>query len=59
MVEMVIGTIIMLTVAALAIFLIVMAINIALFLKLRSSIPQKPFSDPEYATTHAYTRDGG
>jgi hypothetical protein len=58
MMEMMIGTIIMLIVAAIAIFLILMAINIALFLKLRSSIPQRPFSNSEHVTERAYTRDG-
>ena len=57
MMEMVIGTI-MLIVAAIAIFLILIAINIVLFLKLRSSIPQKPFSNSENVTMHAHTRDG-
>jgi hypothetical protein len=46
MIEMVVATIIMLIVAAVAIFLILIAINIVLFLKLRSSIPQKPFQTP-------------
>lgn len=59
MVEMVIGTIVVLAVAAVAIFLIVMAINIVLLLELRSRIPQEPFSNSEHATKHAYTRDGG
>jgi high-affinity Fe2+/Pb2+ permease len=57
MTEMVIGTIMMVIVAAIAAFLILIAINIALFLILRSSIPQKPFSDSEHVTEHAYTRD--
>jgi hypothetical protein len=46
MIEMVVATIIMLIVAAVAIFLILIDINIVLFLKLRSSIPQKPFQTP-------------
>ena len=58
MMEIVIGTIIMLIIAAIAIFLILIAINIVLFLKLRSSIPQKPFSNSGHVTKHAYTRDG-
>ena len=48
MMEMVIGTIILLIAAAIAIFLILIAINIVLFLKLRSAIPQKPFSNSEH-----------
>jgi hypothetical protein len=59
MVELLIHTTMMLIVAAIAIYLILMALDIALFLKLRSSIPQEPFSDPEYGTRHALTRDGG
>jgi len=47
----------MVIVATIAIFLILIAINIALFLKLRSSIPQKPFSNSEHVTKHAYTPD--
>jgi hypothetical protein len=58
MMDMVIATIVVLIVAAIAIFLILIAINIVLFLKLRSSIPQKPFSNSEHETKHAYTRDG-
>jgi hypothetical protein len=58
MIQMVIGTIIMLIVAAIAIFLILIAINIVVFLKLRSGIPQKPFSNSEHVTKHSYTRDG-
>ena len=46
MMEMVIGTIMMVIVATIAIFLLLIAINIALFIKLRSSIPQKPFQTP-------------
>ena len=46
MLEMVIGTIMMVVVATIAISLVLIAINIALFLKLRSSIPQKPFQTP-------------
>ena len=57
MMEIVIGTIMMVIVATIAIFLILIAINIALFLKLRSSIPQKPFSNSEHVTKHAYTPD--
>ena len=57
MMEMVIGTIMMVIVATIAIFLLLIAINIALFIKLRSSIPQKPFSDSEHVTEHAYSRD--
>ena len=57
MTEMVIGTIMMVIVATIAIFLLLIAINIALFIKLRSSIPQKPFSDSEHVTEHAYSRD--
>jgi len=53
MMEMVIGTMIVLIVAAIAIFLVLIAINIALFLKLRSSIPQKPFSNSEHVREHA------
>jgi hypothetical protein len=59
MMEMVIDTMIMLIAAAIAIFLILIAINFALFLKLRSAIPQKPFSNSEHVKRHAYTRDGG
>jgi hypothetical protein len=55
---MVIGTIIMLIVAAIAIFLILIAINIVVFLKLRSGIPQKPFSNSEHVTKLLYTGDG-
>ena len=43
MMQIVVGTIMMVIVAVIAIFLILIAINIALFLKLRSGIPQKPF----------------
>jgi len=57
MMEMVVGTIIMLIGAVIAIFLILIALNIALFFKLRSSIPQKLFSNSELVTKHAYTRD--
>jgi len=57
MMEMVIGTIMMVIVATIAIFLLLIALNIALFIKLRSSIPQKPFSDSEHVTEHAYSRD--
>ena len=57
MMEMVIGTIMMVIVATIAIFLLLIAINIALFIKLRSSIAQKPFSDSEHVTEHAYSRD--
>jgi hypothetical protein len=57
MIEMTIATITMLIVAVIAIFLILMAINIVLFLVLRSRIPQKPFSSSEHATKHAYARD--
>jgi hypothetical protein len=46
MMETVIGTIMMLIGAATAIFLILIAINIVLFLELRSHIPQKPFQPP-------------
>jgi hypothetical protein len=46
MMDMVIGAILVLIVAALAIFLGLIAINVALFLKLRSSIPQEPFQTP-------------
>jgi large-conductance mechanosensitive channel len=55
---MVISTVIMLIVVAIAIFLIIVAINIALFLKLRSKIPQKPFSDSGQITKRADSRDG-
>jgi hypothetical protein len=58
MIEMVIGTTKLLIVAGLAIFLILIAINVVLLLKLRSRIPQKPFSNSEHVTKHAYTRDG-
>jgi hypothetical protein len=58
MMEMVIGTIIMLVVAAIAIFLILIAINIVLFLLLRSNIPQKPFSNSEHVIKPPHSRDG-
>jgi hypothetical protein len=51
--EMVIGTIIMLIAAAIAIFLILIAINIVLFLKLRSIIPQSPYARPPAARNRA------
>jgi hypothetical protein len=44
--DKVIGTIITLIAAAIAIFLILIAIDIALFLKLRSIIPQSPRATP-------------
>jgi hypothetical protein len=53
MMEMVIGTIIMLIAAAIAIFLILIAINVVLFLKLRSIIPQ---SSPQGHRPHATAR---
>jgi len=56
MMEMVIGTMIVLIVAVIAIFLILIAINIALLLKLRSSIPQKHFSNSEHREDHAGDR---
>jgi len=46
MMEMVIGTVIALIMAVIAIFLILVAINIVLFLQLRSHIPQTPFQIP-------------
>jgi hypothetical protein len=49
MIEMVIGTIIMLIGAAIAMFLILIAINIVLFLKLRSGTPQSPHAKPPAA----------
>jgi len=58
MMEMVIGTIRLLIVAGIAIFLILIAINIVLFLTLRSRIRQKSFSNSGHVTKHAYTRDG-
>lgn len=58
MTEMVMGTIMMLIAAPVAIFLILIAINIALFLKLRSIIPQEAFLDSEDVTKHQYVRDG-
>jgi hypothetical protein len=58
MVEMVIGIIAMLIAAVAIVFLILIAINIALFVKLRSIIPQKAFLDSEQVTKHAYTQDG-
>jgi hypothetical protein len=48
MMEMVVGAIVMLIAAVIAMFLILVAINIALFLKLRSAIPQEPFSNSEH-----------
>jgi hypothetical protein len=48
MMEIVVGAMVMLGVAVIAVFLILVAINIALFLKLRSAIPQEPFSNSEH-----------
>jgi hypothetical protein len=47
MVEMAIDAIVILFGAGVAIFLILIAINIALFVKLRSSIPQEPSPNSE------------
>jgi hypothetical protein len=49
MMEMVISTIIMLIGAAVAMFLILIAINIVLFVKLRSGTPQSPPAKPPAA----------
>jgi len=51
MMEVVIGTILMLIAAAIAIFLFLTAINIVLFVKLRSAIPQEPVWHAEHVTT--------
>ena len=48
MIEIVVGAMVMLIAAVIAVFLILMAINVALFLKLRSAIPQEPFSNSEH-----------
>lgn len=46
MMEVVIGAMMIVVVAVVAIFLGLIAVNIALFLKLRSSIPQQPSEAP-------------
>jgi uncharacterized membrane protein len=46
MMELVMGTIMMLIVAVVAIFVLLIAINFVLVLKLRSSIPQRSLSNP-------------
>ncbi|WP_207105377.1 hypothetical protein [Mycolicibacterium sp. P9-64] len=46
--EIAVGAIVVLIATAAAMFLILVAINIALFLKLRSAIPQQPFSKSEH-----------
>ena len=48
MMGMVVGAMVMLIAAVIAMFLILVAINIALFLKLRSAIPQEPLSNSEH-----------
>jgi hypothetical protein len=53
MIEMAIDTLIMLGVAGIAIFIILITINIVLFLKLRSDIPQKHASYSEHVTERA------
>jgi hypothetical protein len=47
MMDMVIDALMLLGVATVAVFLILMAVDVALFLKLRSSIPQQPIADSE------------
>ena len=46
MLEIVIDTIIALIAAVIAIFLIIIAVNVVLFLKLRSIIPSAPRAEP-------------
>lgn len=53
MVEMVVGAIIMLIVAVMAIFLVLLAVNTVLFFILRARIPQEPLANSEHVTKHA------
>lgn len=46
MLDIMIGTIMALIAAFIAIFLIIIVVNIAVFLKLRSIIPQSPGGEP-------------
>ncbi len=56
MLEMVIGIVIALIAAAVAVFLVLLAINVALVLKLRSIIPPSP--DTGAAAEHLRERGG-
>ncbi|SQI28920.1 Uncharacterised protein [Rhodococcus coprophilus] len=53
MVEMVIGAAMILVVAVMAVFLVLIAVDTALFLVLRARIPQNPLSNSEHGTKHA------
>jgi hypothetical protein len=50
MMEMVVGALLVIIAATTAMFLILIAVNIVLFLTLKSNIPQKAFSNSEHAT---------
>lgn len=58
MMEIVMSIIITLITAVIVVFLFLITINIVLFLKLRSGIPQKPVSHSGQGTKHAYDQDG-
>lgn len=60
MIEMLIGTVLMLIAAAIGVLLFLIVINILLFFRLRSRIPQKPLSDSGRVTnTHKHGMTGG
>lgn len=46
MIEMLIGAVMLLTAAGVGLIIILVAVNVALFLRLRSRIPQQLPSDP-------------